>query len=63
MAQLALITGAAVRIGKAMALHLARSGFSVAIQYQSSKAEAENSAPQVKKAQAKERDSRQLLGF
>ena len=41
MAQLALITGAAVRIGKAIALHLARSGFSVAIQYRSSKEEAE----------------------
>ncbi|MGC2396886.1 MAG: SDR family NAD(P)-dependent oxidoreductase, partial [Rhodomicrobium sp.] len=40
MAQLALITGAAVRIGKAIALHLARSGFSVAIQYRSSKEEA-----------------------
>ncbi len=41
MAQLALITGAAVRIGKAIALHLARSGISVAIQYRSSKEEAE----------------------
>jgi len=41
MAQLALITGAAVRIGKAIALHLARRGFSVAIQYRSSKEEAE----------------------
>ncbi len=41
MAQLALITGAAVRIGKAIALHLARQGFSVAIQYRSSKADAE----------------------
>ena len=41
MAQLALITGAAVRIGKAIALHLARHGFAVAIQYRSSKAEAD----------------------
>jgi NAD(P)-dependent dehydrogenase (short-subunit alcohol dehydrogenase family) len=41
MAQLALITGAAVRIGRAIALHLARSGFSIAIQYRSSQAEAE----------------------
>ena len=41
MAQLALITGGAVRIGRAIALHLAKRGFSVAIQFQSSKAEAE----------------------
>ena len=41
MAQLALITGGAVRIGRAIALHLAKRGFSVAIQYRSSKAEAE----------------------
>ncbi len=41
MAQLALITGAAVRIGKAIALHLAKHGFSIAIQYRSSKADAE----------------------
>ena len=41
MAQLALITGAAVRIGKAIALHLARHGFAVAIQYRSSKVEAD----------------------
>ena len=41
MAQLAFITGGAVRIGKAIALHLAREGFSVAIQYRNSKADAE----------------------
>ena len=41
MTQLALITGAAVRIGKAIALHLAGRGFSVAVQYRGSKAEAE----------------------
>ncbi len=40
MAQLALITGGAVRIGRAIALQLAKNGFSVAIQYRSSKAEA-----------------------
>ena len=31
MPQLVLITGGAVRIGKAIALHLAKHGFSVAI--------------------------------
>ncbi len=41
MTQLALITGAAVRIGKAIALRLGGRGFAVAIQYRSSKAEAE----------------------
>ncbi len=41
MAQLALITGGAVRVGKAIALHLAGCGFSIAIQYRSSKDEAE----------------------
>ncbi len=41
MAQLALITGGAVRIGKAIALHLAKRGFSVAVQFRTSKADAE----------------------
>jgi NAD(P)-dependent dehydrogenase (short-subunit alcohol dehydrogenase family) len=41
MAQLALITGGAVRIGRAIALHVAKRGFSVAIHYRGSKAEAE----------------------
>ena len=47
MAQLALITGGAVRIGRAIALHLAKRGFSVAIQYQSSKAEAEATVAEI----------------
>jgi NAD(P)-dependent dehydrogenase (short-subunit alcohol dehydrogenase family) len=38
--QLALITGGAVRIGRTIALQLARSGYSIAIQYNNSKAEA-----------------------
>ncbi len=38
--QLALITGGSVRIGRAIALCLAKSGFSVAIQYNQSQAEA-----------------------
>ncbi|MGO9171249.1 MAG: SDR family oxidoreductase [Rhodomicrobium sp.] len=38
--QLALITGGAVRIGRAIALYLAKSGFSIAIQYNRSEAEA-----------------------
>lgn len=41
MAQLALITGGAVRIGKAIALHLAKEGFSIAIQYRASQRDAE----------------------
>lgn len=40
MIQLALITGGAVRIGRAIALCLARNGISVAIQYNQSHAEA-----------------------
>ena len=44
MAQLALITGAAVRIGRAIALHLAKRGFSIAVQFRSSKREAEETA-------------------
>ena len=47
MSELALITGAAVRVGKAIALHLAGRGFSVAIQYRNSKAEAEAAAAQI----------------
>jgi NAD(P)-dependent dehydrogenase (short-subunit alcohol dehydrogenase family) len=38
--QLALITGGAVRIGRALALRLSKSGYSVAIQYNRSKEEA-----------------------
>jgi NAD(P)-dependent dehydrogenase (short-subunit alcohol dehydrogenase family) len=40
MPQLALITGGAVRIGRAIALHLAKSGYSIAIQYNRSEGEA-----------------------
>ncbi len=40
--KLALVTGGAVRIGRAIALALAKNGFSVAIQYNKSKAEAES---------------------
>jgi NAD(P)-dependent dehydrogenase (short-subunit alcohol dehydrogenase family) len=39
--QLALVTGGAVRIGRNIALQLARSGYSIAIQYNNSKTEAE----------------------
>ncbi len=41
MTQLALITGGAVRIGKAIALRLAEAGFTVAIQYLNSREDAE----------------------
>lgn len=47
MAQLALITGGAVRIGRAIALHLAKRGLSVAIQYRGSKAEAEATVAEI----------------
>ena len=47
MAQLALITGGAVRIGRAIAMCLAKRGFSVAIQYRSSKAEAEATVAEI----------------
>jgi NAD(P)-dependent dehydrogenase (short-subunit alcohol dehydrogenase family) len=47
MAQLALITGGAVRIGRAIVLHLAQRGFSVAIQYRGSKAEAEATVAEI----------------
>lgn len=40
MIQLALITGGAVRIGKAIAFCLAKTGYSIAIQYNRSKDEA-----------------------
>jgi NAD(P)-dependent dehydrogenase (short-subunit alcohol dehydrogenase family) len=39
--QLALVTGGAVRIGRTIALQLAGSGYSIAIQYNNSKTEAE----------------------
>ncbi len=48
--QLALVTGGGVRIGRAIALRLARSGFSVAIQYNNSKEDAERTVSQVQEA-------------
>jgi NAD(P)-dependent dehydrogenase (short-subunit alcohol dehydrogenase family) len=47
MAQLALITGGAVRIGRAIALHLAKRGIAIAIQYRGSKAEAEATVAEI----------------
>ncbi len=40
MVQLALITGGAVRIGRAIAIHLAKNGYSIAIQYNRSQEQA-----------------------
>jgi NAD(P)-dependent dehydrogenase (short-subunit alcohol dehydrogenase family) len=51
--QLALITGGAVRIGKTIALALARSGYSVAIQYNRSKEEAADLAAAIVRAGGK----------
>ena len=44
-----LITGAAKRVGKAVALHLARSGANIAITYRSSEKEANQAISQIKK--------------
>lgn len=44
----ALVTGAARRLGRAMALELARAGHDVAIHYSGSKAEAESAATEVR---------------
>ncbi|MGA7327675.1 MAG: SDR family oxidoreductase [Rhodomicrobium sp.] len=50
MIQLALISGGAVRIGRSIALKLAKTGFSVAIQYSNSEAEAQNVVSSIKSA-------------
>jgi NAD(P)-dependent dehydrogenase (short-subunit alcohol dehydrogenase family) len=50
MPQIALVTGGAVRIGKAIALKLAACGFSVAIQYSKSKEAAEGLAAAISQA-------------
>lgn len=44
----ALITGSAKRIGKAIAIHLAENGFDIALHYNTSKAEAEETAKEIK---------------
>ena len=44
----ALITGGAKRIGKAIAVHLAENGFDIALHYNTSKAEAEETAKEIK---------------
>jgi len=49
MIQLALITGSAVRIGRSIALHLAKHGYSIAIQYNKSEAEARDTAAEIAK--------------
>jgi len=45
----ALITGGAIRIGKAIALALAEDGYDIALHYNSSEAEAEKTAADIKK--------------
>jgi NAD(P)-dependent dehydrogenase (short-subunit alcohol dehydrogenase family) len=50
MTQLALITGGAVRIGGAIALHLAKNGYSIAIQYNHSEAEAAETLAAIQQA-------------
>lgn len=44
-----LVTGAAKRLGRAIALHLAQSGWSVAVHYNNSKAEAEDTVSALRK--------------
>jgi len=50
MADVALITGGAVRIGRAIALHLASRGFIVVIQYHKSKPDADATVAAIKAA-------------
>ena len=43
----AIVTGGAIRIGQAMALHLARKGFNIALLYHSSGEASENTIKEV----------------
>jgi NAD(P)-dependent dehydrogenase (short-subunit alcohol dehydrogenase family) len=52
MMQLALITGGAIRIGRAIALELAKNGYSIAIQYNRSEAEAAKTVAAIRQAGA-----------
>lgn len=49
MKQAALITGGAKRIGKVIALKLAKAGFDIALHYHTSKAEAEETAKEIRR--------------
>lgn len=49
---LAIVTGAARRIGRAIALHLAGRGYSVALHYHRAKAEAEETAAEIEQLRA-----------
>lgn len=51
--KVALITGSAKRIGKAMAIALAEDGYAVAVHYQSSQVEAQRLVDQLKKKRVK----------
>ena len=48
--RVALVTGAAKRVGRALALYLARDGWAVAVHYASSRAEAEQTAAEIEAA-------------
>lgn len=48
--KVALITGGAVRVGKALALNLAEDGYDIAIHYHNSGADAENTIEAIRKA-------------
>ena len=53
VAKNALVTGAGKRIGKAIALALAESGYNIALHYRSSRAEAKDVADEVQKSGVK----------
>jgi len=48
--KVALVTGAGVRVGRAIALAFARAGFAVAVHYRGSRAEAEETAARIDRA-------------
>ena len=47
--RVAVVTGAAVRLGRELALHLARSGFDIGVHFNGSVAQAEDTAAQIQK--------------
>src|SRR5215475_710038 len=62
MIQLALITGGAVRLGRAIALHLAKTGYSIAIQYNRSEDEAAETVAAIQQAGGAAASFRAALG-
>lgn len=48
-----LVTGAAIRVGRGIALHMAQAGFDIALHYNTSKQQAEQTAEDIRKTGAK----------